>query len=286
MGHNPRGLGLSAFVDIFSIWAFLDNSAQTLSEWLSTMEKSAKLGLGPLDTEYVHSMTLVYPVRFAGKVSAILSTDHIKMLKSYEEWRGISAGMLIGDGVRDQLLKEICQAVANHRQYCIDTIADSAVRAFAIQTRVDTRDFFSAMVNYIEGKLMTLGNISIPHKSILLLLSNQVVRMCEDIHAVRTLPIAASRYAWVTLRALECMKGFVTANFRDHPGINSAYLCFLTCSSAGKSGGDAGLKESVDSLSKEVTKVKKLLAETATKESLVKVDNKLENYIRANKPRT
>jgi len=39
-------------------------------------------------------------------------------------------------------------------------------------------------------------------------------------------------------------------------------------------------------LSKEVTKVKKLLAETATKESLVKVDNKLENYIRANKPRT
>ena len=81
MSHNPQRLCMAAFVDIISIWTFL-NTSQTSAEWLSMLEKSAKLGFGPLDTAYIHSMTYKYPPKFAGKASVILSTEHIKMLKS------------------------------------------------------------------------------------------------------------------------------------------------------------------------------------------------------------
>ena len=114
--------------------------------------------------------------------------------------------------------------------------------------------------------------------------------MCEDIHDIRThasrilldnLPEAATKFAWTSLKALECMKLFVAARFKDHPGINSAYLRFLTCTVASQS--TLGLKEAFDALVKKMTKLEKLVADAATKESLVKVDNKFENYIRINK---
>ena len=81
------------------------------------------------------------------------------------------------------------------------------------------------------------------------------------------------------------VKLFVTARFKDHPGINSAYLRFLTCTVASQS--TLGLRESFDALGKKMTKLEKSVAEAATKESLVKVDNKVENYIRSlKKPAT
>ena len=150
------------------------------------LEKSAKLGFGPLDTAYIHSMTYKYPPKFAGKSSVILSTEHIKMLKSMDDWRGTSDGMSMGDGVRDQLLSDIRSAVANHAQYCRDHLPEGKFRAMAIQTGNETLAFFIAMVGYIEAEITTLGNLNIQPSHILLLLSNQVVRMCDDIHEIRT----------------------------------------------------------------------------------------------------
>ena len=246
------------------------------------LEKSTKLGFGPLDTSYIHSMTYKYPPRFAGKAAVILSTEHIKMLKSMNDWRGTSEGMSMGDGIRDQLLVDMRSAVANHAQYCRDHLPEGTLRSMAIQTGNETSAFFTSMVGYIEAEITTLGNLSIQDSHILLLLSNQVVRMCDDIHEIRThgsrtsldnLPLAAARFASVTLRALGCMNTFAKARFKDHPAINSAYMRFLTCSVASQS--SLGVKEAIEALTKRMTKVEKVAADAATKESVTKVDNKV-----------
>ena len=283
MANNPRGLGMAAFVDIISIWSFL-NVPQTSSEWLSMLEKSAKLGFGPLDTAYIHSMTYKYPPKFAGRASVILSTEHIKMLKSMEDWRGTSEGMSMGDGIRDQLLSEIRSAAANHAQYCRDNLPEGKFRSMAIQSGSETLSFFIALVGYLEAEITTLGNLSIQDNHILLLLSNQIVRMCDDIHEIRmhgsrtsldNHPLAAARFACVSLRAIECMSSFAKARFKDHPAINSAYMRFLTCSVASQS--NLGVREALDALVKRVIKVEKVAADAATKESLTKLDNKVTN---------
>lgn len=287
MSQNPRGLGMAAFVDVVSIWSFL-NASQSSSEWLSMLEKSTKLGFGPLDTSYIHSMTYKYPPRFAGKASVILSTEHIKMLKSMDDWRGTSEGMSMGDGIRDQLLADMRSAVHNHAQYCRDHLPEGRLRAMAIQTGNETLAFFISMVGYIEAEITTLGNLNIQDSHVLLLLSNQVVRMCDDIHEIRThgsrcsldnLPLAAARFASVTVRALSCMNTFAKARFKDHPAINSAYMRFLTCSIASQS--NIGVKEALDTLTKRVIKVEKIASEAATKESVTKVDNKVVSLQRA-----
>lgn len=256
MAHNPRGLGMSVFVDIILVWSFL-NVPQTLLEWLLMLEKSAKLDFGPLDTAYIHSMTYKYPPKFAGKASVILSTEHIKMLKSMDDWQGTSDGMSMGDGIRNQLLAEIRGATSNHTQYCQDHLPESKFWAMAIQMGSETLAFFIALVGYIKAEITTLGNLNIQHSHILLLLSNQVVRMCDDIHDIRTHglqtsvdnhPLAVARFACVTLRALRCMSTFAKARFKDHPAINSTNMRFLTCSVEGQS--NIGVKEVLETLAK------------------------------------
>lgn len=284
MSQNPSGVGVAAFVDFISIWAFLGVSTETSVEWLSSVEKSAKLGLGSQDTAYVHTMSHQYPPRLAGKgVSSVLSTECIKMLKSFEEWRGTSEGMSMGDGTRERILSDIRGAVINHKQYCLDSLPDSALRDLAIQTGEDTGAFYHNLFNYIDQELHNLTTINIKQDHILLLLSNQLVRMCDDMHAVRApgssvrldnLPAAASRLSWVTLQAMMCMGTYSKARFRDHPGVSSAYLRFLTCRVAAQA--DLGLKESLDALTRRVTSVERVAKDAATKEALGKLDNKVE----------
>ena len=285
MSHNPSGAGVAAFVDFVSIWAFVNVSTETSAEWLASVEKSAKLGLGSQDTAYVHTMSHKYPPRIAGKgVSVVLSTECIKMLKLFEEWRGTSEGMSMGDGIRERILSDVDGAVANHRQYCLDMMPESALWDLAIQTGEDTSTFYHHLFNYIDQELHNLTTINIKKDHILLLLSNQLVRMCDDMHAVRSagssvrldnLPGAATRLAWVSLQAMVCMGTYTKARFRDHPGVSSAYLRFLTCRVAAQA--DLGLRETLEALTRKLAAVDKLAKEAATKESLDRLDNKVES---------
>ena len=163
-----------------------------------------------------------------------------------------------------------------------DHLPEGKLWSMVIRTGNDTNALFISMVGYIEVEITTLGNLNIQDNHILLLLSNQVVRMCDNIHEIRThgsrsaldnLPLAAAHFASVTLWALTCMNTFAKAWFKDHPATNSAYMRFLTCSIASQS--NIGIKELLDSLSKQITKVEKIAADAATKESVTKVDNKV-----------
>lgn len=279
---------MAAIVDFVSIWCFNQASAQSSVEWLSAVEKSAKLGLGNQETAYIHTMSHKYPPRLAGKgVTVILSTEFMKMLKSFDEWRGTSEGMSMGDGRRERLLSDVRGAAAAHRQYCVDNLPPSPLRDLAIKTGEDTVAFYQDLFNYIDQELTNLDTINIKPEHVLLLLSNQVVRLCDDLYAVRAfganlrldnLPLAATRLAWFSLQAMTCMGTYSKARFRDHPGVNSAYLRFLTCRVAAQA--ELGIKDVVTSLVTKVKSLEKSVAEAATKDSVKKLDNKVEDHIK------
>ena len=92
--------------------------------------------------------------------------------------------------------------------------------------------------------------------------------------------VCASRYAWVTLQALGCMKGYLKDKFHKHPGINSTYMRFLTWNLADQS--TIGLKAKLEATTTTLTQLEMGLAAASTKLVLEKLDGKLELINRAN----
>ncbi len=134
-----------------------------------------------------------------------------------------------------------------------------------------------------------LTSFDLPAKQTLLLLSQQVVHICDDLFEFRNQAkgvdvsnraSTATRYAWVSLQALGCMEGYLRDKFRKHPGINSTYMRFLTRNLVDQS--SMGLKAKLEAVSTKVTKVDTAVAAAATKVAVEKLDGKLELVIRAN----
>ena len=125
-----------------------------------------------------------------------------------------------------------------------------------------------------------LTSFSLPAKQMLLLLSNQVVHICDDLfefcNQVKGVDVSnrvacASRYARVTLHALGCMERYLKDKFRKHPRINSTYMRFLTRNLANQSA--IGLKAKLEATTTKLA---------STKLALEKLDRKLELIICAN----
>ncbi len=134
-----------------------------------------------------------------------------------------------------------------------------------------------------------LSSFNLPPKQTLLLLSNQVVHICDDLFEFRNQAkgvdvsnrvATATRYAWVTLQALGCMDGYMREKFCKHPGINSTYMRFLTRKLADQSAIELNAK--LEALATKVTKVETTITAASTKVALEKLDGKLELIIRAN----
>ncbi len=285
LSNHPSGEGPAAFVDIVSIWSFASTESGA-SEWLVDLHRSQSIGFkASPDTVYAHSMTTRYPRVFVGKVDSILSSQTIKMLEPVDAWRG--NGM--GDGFKERLLDQLQYAVQSHSNYCEDYLPDGPVRQAALRTAQVTQHFFQSLVAYLDDELAMLTSFNLPPKQTLLLLSNQVVHICDDLFEFRNQAkgvdvsnraATATRYAWVTLQALGCMDSYLREKFRKHPGINSTYMRFLTRNLADQSA--IGLKAKLEALATKVTKVETSVTAASTKVALEKLDGKLELIIRAN----
>ena len=230
-------------------------------------------------------MTTRYPKAFVGKIDIIRSADTIKMLASVDDWRG--NGM--GDGYKERLLDQLQHAVQSHTAYCEDYLPDGPVRQAALRTAQVTQHFFQTLAAYLDDELSMLSSFNLPAKQALLLLSNQVVHICDDLFEFRNQAkgvdvanrvVCASRYAWVTLQVLGCMENYLREKFRKHPGINSTYMQFLTRNLADQS--SIGLKTKMESLATKIAKLETSVTAACTKAALEKLDGKLELIIRAN----
>jgi len=106
-----------------------------------------------------------------------------------------------------------------------------------------------------------LTSFNLLPKHILLLLSNHVVQICNDISDFRNKAVttdisnqlaSTSRFGWVTLQAHGCMELYLKDQFCWHPGIKSSFIRFLTRHMADQT--SLGVKEAVNALT---TRVKK-----------------------------
>jgi len=284
--HNPSGAGRASMVDFQSIWAYAESDTLEASVWLSDLEKSRKMGFkgGRYEATYTHSMGMKYPAQFVGK-EKITSTTTIKMLESNELWRG--NGM--GDGYKATLTKALEGAVERHRTYCNDQLPAGVVLEMALKTAERTLRFWHSFVAYLDEEYSMLTSFNLLPKHILLLLSNQVIQICDDISEFRckavttdiSNPLATSaRFCWVTLQAHGCMEAYLKDRFRRHPGINSSFIRFLTRHMADQTA--MGLSGTVTALTTRVKKLEDHSGTKITQEMYNKLDAKVEAIITAN----
>jgi hypothetical protein len=172
---NPSGSGLAAFVDLVLIWTFALGDQVDTSQWLNEIHRSKAVGLkgGNADTVYAHSMSRRYPIPFIGKdKTLILSTMTIKMLESYNAWRG----SIMGDGTKERLTSDMQMAVRRQRQYCDDFVPEGILRETAIKTAEFTLLFWNALVAYIENEYTLLLSFKLLPKHVLILLLTRSFR--------------------------------------------------------------------------------------------------------------
>jgi hypothetical protein len=125
-------------------------------------------------------------------------------------------------------------------------------------------------------------------KNICLLMSHQVVQVCNDLYkhrhnALNTGPVnseSVACFALVTFQALLCMDSYPQAHFSHHRGINATFMRFLTWTMA---------DQSVISMNGNIEKVEKLvktlsdkIEKLSTSKLVVDLDTKIEALIAAN----
>jgi uncharacterized protein (DUF488 family) len=213
-------------------------------------------------------MSRRYPIPFIGKdKTLILSTTTIKMLESYDVWR-VS---IMGDGTKERLTSDMQVAVRCHRQYCDDSVPEGILRESAIKTAEFTLLFWNALVTYIEDEYMLLLSFKLLPKHVLLLLSNQIIQICDNMFEYRNKAanvdlqnpvLAATRFAWVTLQSLGAMESYLKDKFCLHQAINSTFIRFLTRHMADQT--LAGLKGAVEGFEKRVTELTTKVASLTT----------------------
>jgi hypothetical protein len=216
----------------------------------------------------------------------------IKMLESYDAWRGT----IMGNEQKERLTNDLQMAVACHWQYCMDYVPAGTLQDTALKTAKYTMQFWNALMAYIKDKYTLLLSFKLLPKHVLLLLSNQVVQICDNMFKFRNCatygdlqnPVASvSRYAWVTLQALGMMDDYQREKFCHHQAINSTFICFLTCHMADQT--LVGLKGTVDSLKGSVAELEKKLralkvdrSKKIMQEMFNCLESKLKNVISAN----
>ncbi len=208
LSKNPSSEALTGFVDITSIWAYGTADHVNQTQWSSELEHSRKVGLkGSVDVSYVHSMSTRYPTLFVGSAKdQILSTMTTKMFDFRDAWQGDGSG----DGNKQRLTDTLAIAICQHRVYCEDNYTDPEMKAMALQTADTANTFWERLIAYINNEYSLLASFKLLLKHILLLLSNQVVQICDDIFEfwsnasnvdISECGPAVARFAWVSLQA-------------------------------------------------------------------------------------
>jgi hypothetical protein len=128
-----------------------------------------------------------------------------------------------------------------------------------------------SLVAYLDNKYSLLESFKLVAKHVLLLLSNQIIQICDNIFEYRSSAAnvdlsntgaTATRFAWVSLKAIGCMTGYLKEKFCHHQGINSTFVRFLTQHMADQSALD--LKSTVDALNSGVKAIKTNCAKSST----------------------
>jgi hypothetical protein len=282
---SPSGAGVADFVDIISIWHSAGLDANDTAQWLAEQKNARLEGFTQaVDSRYAHSMSIHYPTAFAGSHKTNISaTATLDMLKSVEIWQGG-----VGDGFKERLTEAMTSAVWGQTKYCIDFVPAGWLREHALKRGQQSQHFWQQLSAYIKDQTLLLMSLKLSEKNICLLMSHQVVQVCNDLYkyhhnASNTGPVnseSAACFAWITLQALLCMDSYLQARFSHHQGINATFMQFLTRTMADQSA--IGIKGNIEKVEKLVKTLSDKIEKLATSKLVVDLDAKIEALIAAN----
>ncbi len=104
------------------------------------------------------------------------------MFDSHNAWREDGAG----NGNKQCLTDTLATAVCRHWQYCKDYLPEGEMRIMALRTTAAANTFWERLFAYIDYEYSLLASFKLLSKHILLLLSNQVVQICDDVFEYRS----------------------------------------------------------------------------------------------------
>ena len=288
---NPQGEGIAAFVDPVSIWHFGSVIGQDAADYLTEAHRNKSVGLKQGEANHVTSFSHRCPAAFAGNNrdgSAILSTTTLPIFEKWENWKGNGTG----DGVKERLTQAIHRAVERHEIYVQATGLPDELKELARKTAELTRMFWIALSAYIDDEYLMLTSFNLLPKHVLLLLSTQIVKICDDMNEFRSRGAnvdlqdrvaGASRLAWCTLQAHTVMQSYLVQKFRNHPGISGTFVRFLTrhmTDGASTNCGDLDkLEKRIHKLEGEIVQLRQKLGSKASLDEFEKLKTKVEKFM-------
>jgi hypothetical protein len=290
LSHDPAGNLLAGFVDPNSLsQGFGSGENLTTQEFLTTSQQSHRVNLKMGEAAFGASFNVRYP-RWLVKTNAgarLASSTTVDMLKSWPNWIGNGH---LGDGQKDSISQMFDQACLNHRQYVEDAGVPDVVKKLALLTADLSNRWWVELSSYLDNEYLMLNSYKLAPEQTLLLLSNQVTQMFEDIYETRVpaantditqRSTAAVRYAWVTLRAHTIMAAYRDVKFRDHPAIAGTFIRFLTRNLADQS--SLSLNQTVKDLEKELKKLKEELNKKLNVAAFNSFENKITTQLKEKK---
>ena len=280
--HDPAGNGLAACVDFIAlIEGFGAGENLSTQDFLNTNDKSRRVNLRMGEAAFGASFKRRYLECIAGKTSnnRIASSVTLPILKKWTDWMGNGHS---GDGFKDSIGRMVDQACINHRQYLDDAGLPDELKSLARKTADVAKAWWLELANYLDNEYLMLDSYKLASDQILLLLSQQLVQIFEDIYEVRApagntditnRSSAVVRYGWATLQAHSVMASYSEAKFRDHRSIAGTFIRFLTRNLVDQSA--MGLNSTVTSLQNEVKKLQEELKKRVTVDTFNKLDGKV-----------
>jgi hypothetical protein len=162
----------------------------------------------------------------------------------------------------------------------------ATLKSMALKTADIATSFWMSLVAYLDDKYSLLESFKLVVKHVLLLLSNQIVQICDNIFEYRSnasnvdlgnMGATAAQFAWVSLQAIGCMNGYLREKFRHHQAIDSTFVRFLTRHMADQSA--LGFKSTLDALNLEVKAIKTKCAKKVGETVFNKLDSKVTQLI-------
>ncbi len=138
-----------------------------------------------------------------------------------------------------------------------------------------------------------LSSFTLDSKHILLLLSNQIVQMCDKIHefcskvanvGMTDHATAAACLAWVMLQAHTCMSRYLKDKFKHNMAINRTFIHFLMQHMVDQPA--MGLKSTAFEIKGDLSTVKDQIRKGLTMNSHNQLDSKLDAAICLNNLKT
>ena len=288
--HDPSGNLLAGCVDPASLsQGFGSGENLTTQEFLTTSQQSHRVNLRMGEAAFGASFNVRYPKWLVKTNSGarLASSTTVDMLKSWPNWIGNGH---MGDGHKDSISQMFEQACLNHRQYVEDAGVPDELKKLALLTADLSNRWWVELSSYLDNEYLMLHSYKLATEQILLLLSNQVAQMFEDIYETRVpaantditqRSTAAVRYAWVTLRAHTIMAAYRDVKFRDHPAIAGTFIRFLTRNLADQS--SMSLKQTVTDLDKELKKLRQDLDKKLNVTAFNSFENKITSQLKEKK---